>query len=115
MKSYDITDRYRMRTHTVRVTLQWKEYKGHISYDVGGNCRGLNVMDLDFDCIGEDEINMLIENDCDFRWNEEYEVFQMSLKDEKGNTCEFNDIEINEMADYVVAIEIVDCRLDEDN
>ncbi|NEZ47838.1 hypothetical protein FDF74_11665 [Clostridium niameyense] len=114
MKKYDISDNFRERIHTIRVTFQYQEYKGHIAYEIGGNCRGLNVMDVDFDCIDEDDINNLKENDCNFKFNYEYEVYGLSLKDEEGNICEMNDIEEDEINDYVVAIEIIDCRIDED-
>ena len=115
MKKYDISDNFRSRIHTIRVTFQWQEYKGHIAYEMGGNCRGLNVMDLDFDCMDEDDIARLVENDCSFRWNENYEVWQMELKDEEGNICECYDIEPRKINDYVVAIEIIDCRLENEN
>lgn len=112
MKKYDIRDNFRSRVHTIRVTFQWKEYKGHIAYEVYGNCRGLNVMDIDFDYMDSEDINRLVENDCSFRWDENYEVWQMNLKDEEGNICECYDIEPNDINDYVVAIEIINCRLE---
>lgn len=114
MKKYDISDSFRGRIHTIRVTFQYQEFKGHIGYEVRGNCRGLNVMDVDFDCIDNDDINNLKENDCSFNWNEEYEVYELVLKDKEGNTCEINDIEEREINDYVVAIEIIDCKLEEE-
>ena len=40
MKKYDISDNFRSRVHTIRVTFQWQEYKGHIAYEMYGNCRG---------------------------------------------------------------------------
>lgn len=111
MKSYDITDNFRNRVHTVRVTFQFLQYKGHVSYEIGGNCRGLNVMDVDFECWGEDDIKSLKENDCNLRFNKEYEVWEMELKDENGNISEIHDIEDRELSDYVVSIEIIDCRI----
>lgn len=111
MKKYDISDNFRNRIHTIRVTFQWQEYKGHIAYEMGGNCRGLNVMDLDFDCWDMYDIAGLKENDCYSKLDEDYEVWQLVLKDDNGNECEMNDISQNEINDYVVAIEIINCRL----
>lgn len=111
MKKYDISDNFRSRVHTVRVTFQYQEYKGHIAYEIGGNCRGLNVMDLDFDCWDMDDIARLKENDCCFRWDDEYKIWKLVLKDDSGNKCEMHDIDEYEIGDYVVAIEIIDCRL----
>ncbi|BDR67001.1 hypothetical protein K144312032_12290 [Clostridium tetani] len=111
MKKYDISDNFRKRIHTIRITFQYQEFKGHIAYEMGGNCRGLNVMDVDFDCMDADDINNLKENDCRFNWNDEYQVYELILKDKEGNICEMFEIEENEISDYVVSIEIVDCRL----
>lgn len=112
MKKYDISDNFRSRIHTIRVTFQWQEYKGHIAYEIGGNCRGLNVMDLDFDCWDMDDVARLKENDCDFNWNDYYEVWELNLKDDEGNECEISMESPDEIRDYVVAIEIIDCRLE---
>lgn len=115
MKKYDISDNFRSIVHTIRVTFQWQQYKGHIVYEIGGNCRGLNVMDLDFDCWDMDNIIGLKENDCYFNWNEDYEVWELILKDDNGNECEMDSIEPDEINDYVVAIEIIDCRLESED
>ncbi|BDR73656.1 hypothetical protein K144316041_23640 [Clostridium tetani] len=111
MRKYDISDNFRKRIHTIRITFQYQEFKGHIVYEMGGNCRGLNVMDVDFDCMDTDDINNLKENDCSFNWNDEYQVYELILKDKEDNICEMFEIEENEISDYVVAVEIVDCRL----
>ena len=114
MKKYDISD-LRKRTHTVRVTFQYQEYKGHIAYEMCGNCRGLNVLNtLDFYCMDNEEIDMFTENDCNFTFDRNYDVFQMILKDEKGNTCVFDNLSDIDIEDYVVTVEIIDCKIDED-
>lgn len=115
MKKYELTDNFRGRVHTVRVTFQWLEYKGHIAYEIGGNCCGLDVMDLDFDCWDNGDIRRLVENDCLFRWNDDYEVWQVDLTDKEGNVCECHDIEPREINRYVVAIEIIKCRLEKED
>ncbi|MCD3321630.1 DUF5406 domain-containing protein [Clostridium botulinum D/C] len=114
MKKYDISDNFRNRIHTVRVTFQHQEFKGHIAYEVRGNCRGLGVLNIDVDYMDSDDIRRLKENDCNFTWNEEYELYQLVLQDEDGNTCEMNNIEENEISDYVVAVEIIDCKLEKE-
>lgn len=115
MKKYDISDNFRSRVHTIRITFQWQEYKGHIAYEIYGNCRGLHVMDLDFDCWDMDDIARLKENDCYFNLNEDYEVWELILKDDKGYECKIDAIDSNEINDYVVAIEIIDCRLENED
>lgn len=112
MKSYDITDNFRNRVHTIRITFQYKEYKGHVSYEIRGNCRGLNVMDVDFDCWDNCDIENLKENDCSLIWLEEAGIWQMELKNDEGSTLIFEE-EDGELNNYVVAVEIVDCRIEE--
>lgn len=111
MKKYDITDNFINRVHTIRVTFQWQEYKGHIAYEIYGNCRGFNVINLYFDCWDIDDILTLKENDCCFNWNEEHKLWQLVLKDDIGNECKLDNIEQNDINNYVVAVEIIDCRL----
>ena len=113
IKSYDVTDNFRDRIHTIRVTFQWLQYKGHIVYNISGNCRGLGVMDVDFDIWDMDDISNLKENDCNFKWDDINEVWNLTLKDDNGNECDMGDIEEHEIEDYVVAVEIIDCKLSE--
>lgn len=112
MDRYDISDNHSSRLHTVRVTFQWQQYKGHIAYEVGGRSLGLNAMDVDFEMWDMSDIYNLKENDCKFNWNEEHDSWELILRDEYGNECEMNDIEENEINNYVVGVEIINCVLE---
>lgn len=47
MKSYDPNiDR---GIHTVKITLQIREYKGHIVQKISGNCKGGNILYFNFE------------------------------------------------------------------
>lgn len=89
-------------THTVKITLQMRDYVGHIIYKINGNCRGRSVLDFDFEC--EDEFP---ENDCQLKYHEEYDCFTCVLKNKEGNTlaCEGDATDMNEM---IVGMEIID-------
>lgn len=110
MKYYDNRDNFNNRIHTIRVTFQSGEYTGHIAYEMGGNCQGLDVMDFDPDCISPDDMDTYVENDCDFSCDEAG-VFYLLLHNQEGNTLECEP-EDSEMRDYVVAIEIVNCKVE---
>lgn len=110
MKYYDNRDNIRERIHTIRVTLQSGEYKGHIAYEVGGNCFGKTLLDWDPECVSQEEVDGYIENDCNFRIDEDYNCYTFTLKDENGNTCDF-ECDEDEINDNVVAIEIIDCKV----
>lgn len=100
MKSYDpnIID----GIHTVRVTIQLWEYIGHIFKRTGGNCRGRDILDFDFECEDAD-----LENDCQLAFDEEHELFSAVLKNENGDTMEAEE-DAQFFNDMIVAIEIID-------
>lgn len=100
MKNYD-PNIYR-GIHTIEITIQQWGYVGHITQRVGGNCKGRDVLDFDFECEDAD-----LENDCNLQYNEEYDCFSAVLKDENGNTLEVEESaeDFNKM---IVKIEIID-------
>lgn len=100
MKNYD--PNMSRGIHTIKITLQIWDYVGHIIHKVGGNCRGLSVLEFDFECWNEFE-----ENDCHLEYDEDYGYFVCILKNSDGDTlsCE---CDVGEMNDMVVAIEILD-------
>lgn len=102
MKNYD-PNIYR-GVHTVKITLQIWEYKGHIIKRVGGNCKGRTILDFDFEC--EDSFS---DNDCQLKYHEDLDYFSCVLKDEEGNTLKC-DGDAEEMNDMIVGIEIIDFR-----
>ncbi|MEY8001565.1 DUF5406 family protein [Clostridium sp. Mt-5] len=113
MKYYNNTDNFRKRTHTVRVTFQFEDYKGHIAYKMGGNCMGLDILNtFDPDCIDQDDIEGLVENDCNFAYNEDMNLFSLTLNNDKGETVEFEEDEASDISAKVVTIEIIDCKED---
>lgn len=108
MKFYNNLDNFYERTHTIRVTLQIGEYKGHIAYKMGGNCFGKTLLDWNPDYDDQEDINRYVENDCNFRLDEDYDVYLFTLKNENGETSNF-ECDLYDLENNVVAIEIVDC------
>jgi hypothetical protein len=96
--------------HTIKVTLQYMQYKGYFTYEVGGNCLGIEVMDFGFDCFGPDDIDGLKENDCQISFDEDYDCFNVVLKDEDGNECACSDLDERDISEMVIGIEIIDWR-----
>lgn len=88
--------------HTVRITVQQWGYVGHITEKVHGNCKGRDVLDFDFEC---EDGNL--ENDCNLRFDENYEYFTATLKDEAGNAL-LVDGDARDFNRMIVAIEIMD-------
>ncbi len=102
MESYDIN--IYDGTHKVKVTLQCKEYIGHIIYDMGGNCHGLTIIQsADF----ETETFEYSENDCKLQYDERSDYFTAELVSEDGDILivEGDGAEMNDM---IVAVEIID-------
>lgn len=88
--------------HTVKITLQQWEYKGHIIKRVGGNCKGRDILDFDFEC--EDDF---LDNDCQLEYHEDLDYFSCVLKDKNGKTLECRG-DTEDMNDMIVGIEIID-------
>lgn len=101
MKNYDPNIIW--GTHTVEVTLQQWGYVGHLKIKRGGNCKGGDVIAIDF----EYEDGCGIESDCDFQYHEEDDYFSAILKDENGNTLEVEG-EAEEFNQMIVMVEITD-------
>lgn len=109
MINYDNSDNFRERVHTVRVTFQSGKYKGHIAFEVGGNCRGKDLLDWDVYCEDQESVEKYVENDCKFRIDDKENIYFMVLKDDEGNELEIECYDSREVDENMVAIEIIDC------
>lgn len=105
MESY-IANNYRNGVHEYRITLMCDAYSGHITSRIGGNVRGSEILRHAIEFI-EDGYGMF-SSDCDFRFDDEDGSFcSFTLSDAEGNELEFEDCDIEEAENYVVAVEIV--------
>lgn len=67
--------------HTIRVTFMQWDYIGHVSFGIGGNCKGAELLDFTFlECDNQEDIDRYSENDCQFSYDEENEVYTAVLK-----------------------------------
>lgn len=71
--------------HTVRITLQFGEYLGHIAYRVGGNCKGMDIMENPFERHTQDNIDLYSENDCKLMFDEDNESYSCILTNGNGD------------------------------
>lgn len=103
MKNYD--PNIRMGRHKIKITLQCWDYVGHVIHEIGGNCKGLNIlMEADFTYRDFEDC----ENDCNLQFHDDgYEVFTVVLKNENGDTLEIQE-DGRGMNDMIVAVEILD-------
>ena len=67
--------------HTIRVTFMQWDYIGHVAFEIGGNCKGAELMDFTFlECDNQEDIDRYSENDCQFSYDEENEIYTAVLK-----------------------------------
>ena len=100
MKNYD--PNIYEGTHIIKVTLQQWQYKGHIWVEMGGNCKGLDLItgfEGYFEC---EEGDFSARNDCNLQ--EEDGWWTGVLKDEEGNELEIEET-TRDISRMVVAIE----------
>lgn len=110
MKSYPGSDAWWLR-HTVLVTLQYKKFVGHIAYWHYSNMCGLDALKLDIDDLCDAEfVANLVENDCEFYYDEADELFSFELHSIDGSTEAEFDVDIEELGNYIVALEIIDAE-----
>ncbi|MBD5463972.1 MAG: DUF5406 domain-containing protein [Lachnospiraceae bacterium] len=105
MKNYD-NDMFEESTgiHTVEITLQQREYVGHITQKISSDCKGLELLDFNFEY--EDGSS---ENDCNLKYDEDWEYFSATLTDPKGNTLDVDGY-AEDFNNMIVKMEIVDFR-----
>lgn len=106
MENYDLNIRW--GTHTIKVSFQYCDYKGFITFKRGGNCKGLDVLTIDEDDLFDSPLS---DNPIKFELlstdDEGNEWFKMELKNEKGDLLLVED-EWNYLSSYIVGIEIID-------
>lgn len=92
--------------HVIRVTfLRW-DYIGHIAFNIGGNCKGAELLDCTlWEGDSQEDIDLYSENDCQFSFHEEDKVYSAILKNAKGDTLEVKGDE-DDFTAMTVAIEI---------
>lgn len=106
MKNYDPNIRW--GTHTIKFSFQRWDYKGFITLRKSGNCKGLDILSLD----EEDSFDQLLfENPIGFEFlledDEDNGWFKMTLSNDEGDELLVEDT-LEELAGYVVGIEIID-------
>ncbi len=108
MESYPGSDAWWLR-HTVRLTLQYKKYVGHIAYwHYSGMC-GLDALKLEVSDLADQElIENFVENDCAFNFDEDEDNFCFSLRTPDGEHSWEFDARIDELGCYIVGLEIID-------
>ena len=105
MENYDPNIQW--GTHTIKVSFQQWDYKGFIVFEKGGNCKGLDILELGEDDLydvkfKENQINFrLLSADADCE-----EWFAMTLKNDKEELLVED--EWYRLKDYIVGVEIVD-------
>lgn len=92
-------------THVVKISFQFEDYKGYLVHEIGGNCFGKNILDYDLSLVFEDD--QLKENACDLQNYGDTELYRITLMNQKGDAYEI-DGDSDEIAKYVVAVEIID-------
>lgn len=100
MKNYDPNIKWGI--HTVEITLQLWDYKGKITTEIGGNCKGFSILES-----AKDEINENAKSNCKFKIIDDW--FRCELKDDRGDELEVED-ELDNLDNHIVKIEIIDFK-----
>lgn len=94
--------------HEIKYTLQHGKYKGWFTTEVGGTCRGADLLDPDiFEVLNNGDINS---SNCGLKIDEENECFSCTLYDDDGNGLFFDCLSEYKMREMLVTIEIINVR-----
>lgn len=98
--------------HKIKVNLQNNTYQGSFTYTVGGNCKGMNILDFDLDVLA-DSINHIKTENCSIQLlNNDF--WSVVLTDTATkDTCHY-ELDDDEFYHLVVGVEIVDFTSDGD-
>ena len=108
MKEYNLYNHY-FAKHKVQITLQEEDYIGHVIFEMGGNCKGLDILcSANF----EDETFENAENDCKLQYIEDGDYFEAYLKNKNGDELLIEE-DGAEMNKRIVAIEIISFEKDD--
>ena len=103
-------------THTIRVYLQDKKFKGYFEFNIDGNCKGTTVLNIDFECFDQEFLSKVkvhgMKISCveDLLNAQEY-YYKLTLENNNGDTCDY-DLNAHELNDMVVGLEIIDFKLE---
>ncbi|HAP3771978.1 TPA: DUF5406 domain-containing protein [Enterococcus faecalis] len=107
MKNYDPNIRWGL--HTIKVSFQRWDYKGYVTFVKGGNCKGLDILELEVDDLYDKKFK---ENPINFRLlgagDDGEEWFAMTLKNNEDEL--FIEDEWKCLKDYLLGIEIIDFK-----
>lgn len=105
MKNYD--PNIFLGLHTIKVSFQRGDYKGYVTFVKGGNCKGLDILEIDADDLYDKKFK---ENLINFRLlsadDDGEEWFAMILKNNEDELLVEDEWKC--LKDYIVGIEIID-------
>lgn len=96
----------RNAVHIVRITLTVFNYVGHVSFEIGGNCRGKSILEAAIDSL--EEACDFKENDCQFTFNEDEEIWSAFLKNPDDDELIIEESNFAEIESMITAVEIVE-------
>ena len=101
-------------THTIKVMFQHEQYKGYITFEMGGNCKGLDIVKQDADTILDSidnakftDMDIALVDDCSYEGT-------ICLTDDNCNDMEIDFCSEVEFEELIVGIEIVDFKPDDE-
>ena len=102
--------------HKIRISFNKDGYRGSIVTLVGGNCRGISVIEAGMDFIedcSEEDVERLVSNDCAFniRLNEDEDIFtfDIALYNDDGKKLALEDVDEDAIRDIITGVEIEEC------
>ena len=107
MKRYDGVNNS-FGTTTIKVLFQVDEYKGSMTYTIGGNCKGLDALPSDGMSIIDSLENAKFEGMTITPFDDDAWLAQMTLTSDDGDTLEYDVADEAEFEQMLVGMQIID-------
>ena len=107
MKNYDGVNNS-WGTHTIEVLFQVDQYKGAMTYKIGGNCKGLEALPRDGMSIIDSMKNAKFEGMSITPFDDDAWLAQMTLTSDDGDTLEYDVADEAEFEQMIIGMQIID-------
>lgn len=99
--------------HLIKLIFMSGEYSGHVTLTISGNVCGWEaLMAIDPESFN-DETNFK-DNPINLKYSDDYDDYQMRLKNQAGEEFYFDSITNEELQDMIVSIEIINWESEEE-
>lgn len=98
--------------HLIKLTFMSGEYSGHVTLTISGNVCGWEALTA-IDPESFNNETKFEENPINLKYSDDYDDYEMRLKNQAGEEVYFDSITERELTDMIVSVKIIDWESEE--